>query len=142
MLGHADHRDMPQALSLDLRKRILEATAQGQSHRSVAERFAVGKSSVSRLVDKYATTQSLQPGKPSGRKATLQPEHWKALQEQIASHPNVTVPELTAWLEKTFAIKLTLAAVHDNLKRAGYTYKKRQWWHEREASNDETSFSS
>lgn len=39
---------MSKALSLDLRRRVLEAVAEGASHRSAAERFGVGAASVSR----------------------------------------------------------------------------------------------
>lgn len=138
-LGRTDNEDMPQALSLDLRQRILDAATQGQSHRSVALRFGVGRSSVSRLVERFEATQSLHPGKAPGKKPTLRQEHWTAIQQQIQENPNLSVPELTRWLEKTQGIKLTSAAVHDNLKRSGYTYKKRRWWHESEMKQSERS---
>ena len=50
------------ALSLDLRKRIVEAYQRGEgSQRQLARRFAVSRSSVERLLKRFRTTGSVTP---------------------------------------------------------------------------------
>lgn len=115
------------AYSLDLRERIVNAVKSGQSQGAVAQRFGVTQTSVSRFVRQLDQRQTLTPRKASGKPPRLTQEHWHAIEGYLAQHPNATVATLQAWMHKTLGVYLSPSAVHDNLRRRGYTFKKRVW---------------
>jgi len=115
------------AYSVDLRERIVAAAKSGQSHGAVAQRFGVAKTTVSRFVRQLDQRQTLTPGKASGKPPRLREEHWHAIEGYLAAHPNASVADLQAWMQQTLGVCLSASAVHDNLKRHGYTFKKRVW---------------
>ena len=128
------------AYSLDLRERIVAAAKSGQSHRAVAQRFDVAKSTVTRLVQQDQQRQNLTPGKASGKPPRLTQAHWQQIEAFLAGNANTTVPDLHAWIRDTLGISLSVSAVHDNLKRHGYTFKKRAWSLEKGTNPTERSF--
>ena len=125
------------AYSVDLRERIVGAVQNGQSHRAVAQRFGVAKATVTRLVCQFDQHQSLTPGKASGKPPRLCDAHWHSIETFLADSPNASVADLQAWIQETLGVSLSVSAVHDNLKRRGYTFKKRVWSRERETKPTE-----
>ena len=57
---------MSRAYSTDLRERVVRAHLAGEPIRSVAARFGIGVSCVSRWVARYRKTGSVVPGKVGG----------------------------------------------------------------------------
>ena len=95
-------------LSIDLRKRIVEAFEQGEGSRStLAARFGVGEATVQRLLRLKRTTGSLQP-KPSG-----------------GSTPIVSQDELAQRFEQETGQTISQPTVSRVLKRLEITRKKR-----------------
>jgi transposase len=127
------------AYSVDLRERIVAAVKNGQSHRAVARRFNVAKATVTRLVHQFAQYQNLAPGKARGKPPRLTEAHWADIEAFLANNPNMTVPDLQTWMRDTLGVSLSVSAVHDNLKRHGYTFKKRAWSLAREMNPTERS---
>jgi transposase len=84
---------MPAALSDDLRLRIHEARAAGETAAAVADRFAVSERTVYRLGRRYreAATLAPRPG-GTGPAATLAP-HMAALAAATAQRPGDTPAE-------------------------------------------------
>jgi transposase len=115
------------AYSVDLRERIVAAATSGQSHRAVAERLGVAKTTVSRLVRQFDQQHNLTPGRATGKPPRLFEEHWQAIEAFLAETPNATVATVQTFLHDTLGVSLCASAVHDNLKRRGYTFKKRVW---------------
>jgi transposase len=82
--------------SHDLRQRILETVQRGEgSLRPIARRFLVSLSFVTRLLQLYRSTGSIQP-KPhrGGNPAKLGPEDWERLRELVRQQPDATLEEL------------------------------------------------
>src|SRR3954447_21765800 len=82
--------------SQDLRKRILETVQRGDgSLRQIARRFLVSVSFVTRLLNRYRSTSSLEP-KPhgGGHPPSLGPEDLERLRELIRQQPDATLEEL------------------------------------------------
>ena len=82
--------------SADLRQRILEMVQRGDgSLRQIASRFLVSLSFVTRLLQLYRSTGSIQP-KPhrGGNPAELGPEDLERLRELVRQQPDATLEEL------------------------------------------------
>jgi transposase len=127
------------AYSLDLRERIVAAAKTGQSHTTVAQRFAVTKTTVARFVRQFDQHQHLNARKPTGKPPRLCEQHWQQIEDYLAEHPNAVVAQVRTFLQDTLHITLSPSAVHDNLKRRGYTFKKRVWWRENETTESDSS---
>ena len=113
------------ALSLDLRQRVVEALDAGQSHASIAERFAVSVSSVERLARKKRHGHSLTPGKSPGKKPLVEQERQYAFEQLTASRTDWTLQTLAqAWQQQVGGKALSQATVLRTLRRIGFTYKK------------------
>lgn len=86
---------MPAAISNDLRKRIMEAKAQGKSHVRIAEEMQVNKSTITRLVALHRETGSYDP-RPlnNGRKPQLDEPTLQKIRERIETQPDIALQEL------------------------------------------------
>jgi len=83
-------------LSQDLRQRILDTVQRGEgSLRQIARRFLVSLSFVTRLLQLYRSTGSLEP-RPhgGGNPAALGPEDLERLRELVRQQPDATLEEL------------------------------------------------
>jgi transposase len=86
------------ALSLDLRQRIADALAAGQTQTSIAARFAVSLSSVERLARKRRHGQSLAPGVAPGKRPLVPAEQRDAFERLALSRTDWTLQTLAdAW---------------------------------------------
>src|SRR5207248_7276129 len=82
--------------SQDLRQRVLETVQRGEgSLRQIARRFLVSLSFVTRLLQLYRSTGSLEP-KPhrGGNPAALGPEDLERLRKLVRQQPDATLEEL------------------------------------------------
>ena len=112
------------ALSLDLRQRVADALESGQTQTSIAQRFAVSRSSLERIARKRREGQGLEPGLPPGKKPLVEPEQHEAFAQLAASRTDWTLQTLAqAWQEQG-GKALSLATTSRTLHRNGFSFKK------------------
>jgi transposase len=102
--------------SQDLRKRVLETIERGEeSVRQIARRFLVSLSFVTKLMQRYRSTGSLQP-KPhgGGNPPVLSPEDLERLRELVRQQPDATLEELRQRLGVACCL-MTIARALDKL---------------------------
>ncbi len=115
---------MPQAYSLDLRKRVIWFVEDGHSRHAAAAHFAVSVSFVVKLMQAYRATGRLEP-KPGGgrRHAKLEP-HRSFLLARLADRHDITMPELAAELAAAAGARVAPASISRWFIRNGYRFKK------------------
>lgn len=109
--------------STDLRKRIIAARfADGLSMGLIAERFKVPKGTVQNILERYRDSGSVEP-KPqnAGRKPVFSGRTLRQLEQDVLLHPDATLAEL----RERSGVKASVVAVHNTLKKLGFTLKKR-----------------
>jgi transposase len=102
--------------SQDLRKRVFETVQRGEeSMRQIARRFLVSVSFVTKLLQRYRRTGSLQP-KPhgGGNPPVLGPEDLERLRELVRRQPDATLEELRQRLGVSCCL-MTIARALDKL---------------------------
>jgi putative transposase len=109
--------------SLDLRRRIIEATEAGGSAREAARRFEVSPSSAVKLVRRWRETGSYAPGQVGGQKKRLLAGREPWLHEMMARQPDITLRELQELLTED-GIGVSQQAINTTLRALGYSYKK------------------
>ena len=115
---------MPKPLSPDLRKRILQAYDQGGvSQQEVADRFAVSRGSVKKLLKQRRLLGDISPQYQNcGAPPKITQTHREHLRLLLATQPDMTLEELKAAL----GVDCTVQAIHYALKDMGMSYKKRR----------------
>ena len=89
---------MPQALSTDLRRRLVECVEEGHSRREAAARLKTAASTAVNIVKRWKRTGSVEPLPRGGfRHAKLKP-HRKFILGVVGMQPDITMPELAAEL--------------------------------------------
>ncbi len=114
-----------QAYSLDLRKRVTRAIAQGKSCRAAAEQCEVSPATAIRFQQRLKRAGSLQPG-PIGRPrggGKLEPFRVDII-GKVEAQPDITMPDLAAWLLEQTGLSVDPSNLSKFLCKAGYTYKK------------------
>jgi len=117
---------MVKPLSQDLRSRIVAAYENGQAtYDQIAERFGVGRASVSRFLSRARSGEGLEP-RPhgGGNPARIQPEEYDALRTLVAECPDATRADLCERWYQRFGVEMSLAAMGRALYAAGITRKK------------------
>lgn len=116
---------MGRSYSLDLRRRVIDRIAGGQSRHGAAEDMSVSASFAVKLVARHAHTGSLEPapqGRPPGT-GKLAP-YRDFLIARVKEKPDITMPELAAQLEKHHGIEVDPASLSRFLCKAGLSFKK------------------
>lgn len=104
---------------------MVRGVAAGRSRRSVAAQFEVAPSTAVRIQARYAATGSVEParqGRPPGS-GKLGP-YRAALIEKVKAEPDITMPDLAAWLEAAHGVAGDPSNLSKLLCKAGFTYKK------------------
>ena len=109
-------------LSMDLRERIVAAYENGEvSYQAVADRFAVSKAAVGKLVRQKRKQGTLEPQTHlRGRKQLIQGESLDRLRMHLAECPDATLEERIESLELDCAVN----TMWTTLRRIGWRYKK------------------
>ena len=118
---------MANALSFDLRCRVVAAVMSGASCRQTASRFGVSASSAIRWVAQVRETGDLAP-KPRGgprRRSRIEP-HGDLIMRWLDETPDITLPEIAAKLDEAVGYRPPPSVVHEFFKRRGVTRKERQ----------------
>jgi transposase len=116
---------MGRSYSMDLRQRVVERVAGGQSRRGAAEDLSVSPSFSVKLVARHARTGSLEPA-PQGRPAgTGKLDPYRAfLIGRVDKKPDITMPELAAELAACHGVEVDPSSLSRFLCKAGFSYKK------------------
>lgn len=111
-----------QALSLDLRERIVEAYESGEgSYSAIAERFSVGPTAVGNFVRQKRTLGTLAPQvHKRGRKAAVSDEKKVELQKRLEEHPDATVLEH----RDALGIECSEKTMWQTMRKMGWRFKK------------------
>lgn len=112
------------AYSLDLRERIVEAVAGGQTKTEAAKRFKVNRSTVYEYLHRHEQG-NLKASPPPGRPRTLTAEQVQALAAQVKEHAGMSLQEHADLFEAEHKVKLGFSTVNLYFKRLGITHKKR-----------------
>jgi len=118
---------MAKSLSVDLRRRVVDAVEEGASRRAAAERFGVGVSSAVRWVERARTRGELTPDKRGGNHRSHRIDAHKALiLEWIEEIPDLTLAEVGDRLEAAVGYRPLPSIVCRFFQRHGVTRKKRR----------------
>jgi transposase len=113
-------------ISEDLRKRIVKAHVHREgTYHELAERFAVGYATVSRVLRRFRERGSVAPDPHGGgQRPAIRPEQYRELIALVNAKPDRTVDQIRlAWQFET-GEKLSRSAMVRALRRAGLTWKK------------------
>lgn len=118
---------MTRPLSIDLRKRLIDAVEGGMSRRSAAERFGIGETTAIRWMERYRRTGRIEPEKmgPRSPRSPLEPFRDEIL-ELVEARPDITLAEIVDHLHETFGLRTSTSSVDRFLARNVITFKKRQ----------------
>lgn len=118
---------MAKPLSLDLRKRVVRGYEDTDATLAqVAERFHVGVATVKRWVNRCRKTGSLAPKPHGGGPEPLVDEQGLSLLcDLIADKPDATRAEIARAYGLVTGIELSVATVGRELRRLGFSRKKR-----------------
>ena len=117
---------MGKPFSMDLRTRVVAAIEAGESHRSVAKRFAVGISTVGHWYRRKQRTGSVAParmGPPEGSKLDAYEGFIFGL---IEAQKDITLQEIADQLQAEHGVRVVPPTIWYFLDRRGITFKKRQ----------------
>jgi transposase len=116
---------MPQALSFDLRSRVLAAIDQGLTCRQAAARFGVSASSAIRWQGMRRAGGDARPKPQAGDRLSRRTEaHAELIHAALAEVPDITLPELKARLAQQGAF-VSVSALWRFCRRHTITRKKR-----------------
>ncbi|WP_205837129.1 IS630 family transposase [Neorhizobium sp. T6_25] len=115
---------MAQALSDDLRQRVLKASAAGMSARQAAARFGVGISTAIRWI---ARAKDGEPtSRPQGwRRPSVLDAHEAFVVELIEDRKDVTLDEMVERLSVERQVRISRSALGAWLRGRGWTFKKK-----------------
>jgi transposase len=117
---------MPEPLSNDLRRRVVEFVEDGLSRREAAARFKIAPSSAVNVLRLWKETGSVEPRPRGGfRHGKLKP-HRELILGVVERQPDITMPELAAKLlaSKSKGVKIDPSNLSKFLIAQGFSVKK------------------
>jgi transposase len=115
---------MPQPLSNDLRRRLVECVEEGHSRREAAARFKTAPSSAVNVLRLWKETGSVEPRPRGGfRHGKLKP-HREFILGIVEKRPDITMPELAAELLTAKDVKIDCSNLSKFLIVQGLSFKK------------------
>ena len=113
-----------QALSEDIRSRVVEFVEDGGTRREAARKFRISPSSAVRFVSQWRRERSLK-AKPQGGDRRRKLARWRnEIVAIVEDKPDITMPELAAVMAEQHKLSIAPASLSRFLCRLGYTYKK------------------
>ncbi len=113
---------MPNPLSLDMRKRIIESKLRGDTEDVIAREKDVNKSTITKLWALYRETGSYKPRpNPNGRKPALSSLQLEQITNKINAQPDISLQELIDELSLPVCVSALCRTVN---KKLGLRFKK------------------
>jgi len=113
---------MPKPLSLDMRKRIIEAKLRGDTEGTIAREKEVSKSTITKLWALYKESGSYEPRpNPNGRKPALSLQQLDMIANRINEQPDISLGELIDELNLPVCVSALCRTVNNKL---GLRFKK------------------
>lgn len=112
------------AISLDLRRRIIDALVDEPSSLKVAQRFRVSGSAVRKLRLKLKRTGQIAPGRAPGKERLVKGRTEETLRRLVARYPDATLIILCELLADKTGIAISETTMWRQLGRMGITLKK------------------
>ena len=117
---------MGAALSVDLRRRVVEAYSSGNfTYEETAQNFRVGYATVNRWLRLAREAGSLEAKPLPGRVPRIDTAGLAFVRQLVADHPDATLRELTHAYEVVHGSRLATCIMHRALSKLGLTRKKR-----------------
>ena len=117
---------MAKSLSVDLRRRVVDAVEEGSSCHAAAARFGVGVSSAIRWVARARTRGTLDPDKRGGNVRSHRIDaHRDHILGWIEAEPDLTLAEVAERLDEAVGYRPLPSIVCRFFQRHGVTRKKR-----------------
>lgn len=113
------------ALSLDLRQRIVACVESGVSKSETARRFGVSRSTVHRLLAHRRHSGSLEARRHPGAARRLTPEQHEEVAQQMRAHRHATLEEHCHLWQEQQGQALSPSTFWRTLKRMNWSHKKR-----------------
>ena len=115
---------MPQPLSIDLRRRLVECVEEGHSRRQAAARLKTAASTAVNVVKRWKETGNVEPRPRGGfRHGKLKP-HRKFLLGVVEKRPDITMPELAHELLAAKGVAIDPSNLSKFLIAHGLSFKK------------------
>ena len=115
---------MTRPYSLDLRERVVQHVAAGQSARAVADTFAVSPSFVVKLSQYWRKQGSVAPRRQGGdHRSQAIEEHRDWLLQQVTETPDLTLAEIRDRLGER-GLPASISAIWRFFQRHGISFKK------------------
>jgi transposase len=116
-------------LSLDLRRRIVEALKKESSSLKVAARFDVSASSVRKLRLKLKRTGEIAAGRAPGKERLVKGRTEARLRQLVARYPDASLVVLSELLADETGVGVSETTMWRQLGRMGLTLKKSRSTH-------------
>lgn len=117
---------MAKALSVDLRRRVVDAIVRGLSCRQAAERFGVSASSAIRWYARLRTSGTVAPKAQGGDRRSGRIEAQAAfILDQVAARPDITLAALQEKLRER-GLSVGITTLWRFFKRRRITFKKKR----------------
>jgi transposase len=116
---------MPAGISVDLRKRVMEAVDSGAGTiKGIAKRFAVGRRTIYGWLTLREKTNGIAPqvNYQKGHSHTI--EDWEEFRKFVERHTHLTSPVMCIEWEKIYGKRIHKSVMKRGLKKLGYTFKK------------------
>ena len=127
------------AYSKDLRLGVLRAVERGIPRREIADLFGISRPTIGRYVNLKASGEDLAPKPSPGRKAKIldDPEHKRALWEQLEDNDTATLEEHCEMFENKRGVWVSVATMSRAVRKLGWSFKKDHWEPPKEVSKEE-----
>jgi len=112
------------AISVDMRRRILEALEEDSSSLRIGRRFAVSPSFVRKLRLQVRLTGDPTPGKAPGKERLVKGATEKRLRKLAEKRPDASLVELSKLLAQATDVSVSETTMWRSLRRLGLTRKK------------------
>ena len=116
---------MPQPLSNDLRRRLVECVEQGQSRRQAAARLKTAASSAVKVMKLWKETGSVEPRPRGGFRHGKLKAHREFILGIVGQRPDITMPELAKELLAAKGVGIDPSNLSKFLIGCGLSFKKK-----------------
>lgn len=116
---------MTKPLSLDLRRRVVDAVDAGMSRRAAASRFGISPSAAVKWHRLWRETGAVAPSAQGGNTRSGRIDGLgEAIFAMVEETPDITLAEIAGRLESEHGERFAPSTVHRFFHRRGWTFKK------------------